>query len=186
MRNKGVVVISTMVTARCPYYLSFRFRKWQYSAGAIISTVHDALFVFAAFAIARAFGFSFEIDQVFVAAILTIIGHSINDTVIYDRIREQLQSGTQSDRVKTFNEALNITLSRTLITSDTTLFVVLLLLSFGGEVLRGFSFALLIGIAVGTYSTIFIAVPVAIDFDRRAEAIKQKANLKQPATLKGK
>jgi SecD/SecF fusion protein len=166
-------------------YILFRFRKWQYSAGAIISTVHDALFVFAAFAIAGAFGFSFEIDQVFVAAILTIIGYSINDTVIiYDRIREQLQIGTQSDRVKIFNEALNITLSRTLITSGTTLFVVIVLLFFGGEVLRGFSFALLIGIVVGTYSSVFIAAPVVIDFDRRVEAVKQKVNLKQSVTAK--
>ncbi len=148
-------------------YILIRFRKWQYSAGAIIATVHDGLFVFAAFGVARLFGIAFEIDQVFVAAILTIIGYSINDTVIiYDRIREQLQSGTNHDRIQLFNDALNITLSRTLITSGTTLFVVVVLLFFGGEVLRGFSFALFIGILVGTYSSIFIAAPVVIDFDK--------------------
>lgn len=147
-------------------YLLIRFRKWQYSAGAIIATLHDGLFVFASFAIARAFGISFEVDQVFVAAILTIIGYSINDTVIiYDRIREQLTAGIRSSRVQIFNDALNITLSRTLITSGTTLFVVIILLFFGGEVLRGFSFALFIGILVGTYSSIFIAAPIVIDFD---------------------
>jgi SecD/SecF fusion protein len=161
-------------------YILFRFRKWQYSAGAIIATLHDALFVFAAFAIARAFGFSFEIDQVFVAAILTIIGYSINDTVIiYDRIREQLQMGTKSDRIVIFNEALNITLSRTLITSGTTLFVVIVLLFFGGEVLRGFSFALFIGIVVGTYSSIFIAAPVVIDFDKGKESAKPVVSTKR-------
>lgn len=166
-------------------YLLIRFRKWQYSAGAIIATLHDGLFVFASFAIARAFGFSFEIDQVFVAAILTIIGYSINDTVIiYDRIREQLGVGTKSNRIQIFNDALNITLSRTLITSGTTLFVVIILLIFGGEVLRGFSFALFIGILVGTYSSIFIAAPVVIDFDRSAEESNSKADTKKMAHAK--
>jgi SecD/SecF fusion protein len=147
-------------------YLLFRFRKWQYSAGAIIATIHDALFVFAAFGIASVVGFPFEIDQVFVAAILTIIGYSINDTVIiYDRIREQLGLRSKGDRKQIFNDALNITLSRTLITSGTTLFVVVVLLLFGGEVLRGFSFALFVGIVVGTYSSIFIAAPVVLDMD---------------------
>lgn len=151
-------------------YLLIRFRKWQYSAGAIIATLHDALFVFAAFGIAAVLGFPFEVDQVFVAAILTIIGYSINDTVIiYDRIREQLTFGTKGDRKQIFNDALNITLSRTLITSGTTLFVVVVLLLFGGEVLRGFSFALFVGIVVGTYSSIFIAAPVVLDMDLKEE-----------------
>lgn len=162
------------------FYILIRFRKWQYSAGAIIATLHDGLFVFASFAIARACGISFEIDQVFVAAILTIIGYSINDTVIiYDRIREQLGVGTKSDRIQIFNDALNITLSRTLITGGTTLFVVIALLLFGGEVLRGFSFALFIGIVVGTYSSIFIAAPVVIDFDRNDESKTSKRETKQ-------
>jgi SecD/SecF fusion protein len=116
-------------------------------------------------------GFPFEIDQVFVAAILTIIGYSINDTVIiYDRIREQLSFGSKGDRKQIFNDALNITLSRTLITSGTTLFVVVVLLLFGGEVLRGFSFALFVGIVVGTYSSIFIAAPVVLDMDVQQES----------------
>ncbi len=166
-------------------YILIRFRKWQYSAGAIIATLHDGLFVFASFAIARAFGISFEIDQVFVAAILTIIGYSINDTVIiYDRIREQLGVGTKSDRVQIFNDALNITLSRTLITGGTTLFVVIALLLFGGEVLRGFSFALFVGIVVGTYSSIFIAAPVVIDFDRPDEITTGKTETKKTTLAK--
>lgn len=152
-------------------YILMRFRKWQYSAGAIIATIHDTLFVFAAYAFAGLFGITFEIDQVFVAAILTIIGYSINDTVIvFDRVREYLHLGTSHDRTKIFNDALNDTLSRTFITSGTTLLVVLVLLIFGGEVLRGFSFALLTGIAVGTYSSLYIAVPAVLDFDPEKQA----------------
>ncbi len=110
-----------------------------------------------------------EVDQVFVAAILTVIGYSLNDTVIiFDRIREYLSIGTSHDRPKIFNDAINSTLSRTLITSGTTLTVVTVLLIFGGEVLRGFSFALLIGILIGTYSSIFIAAPIVLDFDKKS------------------
>lgn len=161
-------------------YILIRFSKWQYSAGAIVATIHDALFVFAAFAIASVLGISFEIDQVFVAAILTIIGYSINDTVIiFDRIREYIGIGTSHDRVKIFNDAINDTLSRTFITAGTTLLVVLVLLIFGGEVLRGFSFALFIGVIVGTYSSIFIASPIVLDLDKNKE--KQPAETKKHA-----
>jgi SecD/SecF fusion protein len=157
-------------------YILIRFKKWTYSTGAIIATVHDTLFVIASFAIARVFGISFEIDQVFVAAVLTIIGYSINDTVIiFDRIREYLSFGANHTREKVFNDAINSTLSRTLITSGTTLIVVVVLLIFGGEVLRGFSFALFIGIVIGTYSSIFIASPVVLDFDKKPEGAKIKA-----------
>ena len=149
-------------------YILLRFRKWQYSTGAIVALIHDTLFTFSAFAIARVFGFSLEIDQVFVAAVLTIIGYSINDTVIiFDRIREYLGFGASHERIKIFNSAINNTLSRTLITSGTTLIVVIVLLFFGGEVLRGFSFAMVIGIVIGTYSSIFIAAPMVIDLDRK-------------------
>jgi SecD/SecF fusion protein len=149
-------------------YIFIRFRKVEFSTGAILALIHDTLFVFAAFAIADVLGFSFEIDQVFVAAVLTIIGYSINDTVIiFDRIREYINYGTDRDEVSLFNSAINNTLSRTLITSGTTLIVVVILLFFGGEVLRGFSFALFVGIVIGTYSSIFIAAPVVIDLNRR-------------------
>lgn len=148
-------------------YILIRFKKWTYSAGAIVATVHDTLFVISSFAIARFFGISFEIDQVFVAAVLTIIGYSINDTVIvFDRIREYVGFGANHDRATVFNDAINSTLSRTLITSGTTLIVVIVLLIFGGEVLRGFSFALVLGIGVGTFSSIFIAAPVVLDLDK--------------------
>lgn len=155
-------------------YILIRFKKWQYSVGAIIATLHDSLFVVAAFAIAHIFGLSFEIDQIFVAAILTVIGHSLNDTVIiFDRLREYLGLGTSQDRAKTVNDAINSTLSRTLITSGTLLVVVTVLLIFGGEVLRGFSFALFVGVFVGTYSSIFIAAPIVLDFDKKREVAKK-------------
>ena len=148
-------------------YILFRFRKWQYSTGAIVALIHDALFTISAFAIARVLGFSLEIDQVFVAALLTIIGYSINDTVIiFDRIREYMNLGTSHEREKIFNSAINSTLSRTLITSGTVLLVVIVLFIFGGEVLRGFSFALIIGVIIGTYSSIFIASPLVVDLDK--------------------
>jgi len=156
-------------------YILIRFKKWQFSTGAIIATAHDALFVIAAFGIAHAFGLSFEIDQIFVAALLTIIGYSINDTVIiFDRIREYLSFGANHDRAKVFNDAINSTLSRTLITSGTVLVVVVVLLIFGGEVLRGFSFALVIGMLIGTYSSIFIASPIVLDFDRSPKVKGEK------------
>ena len=147
-------------------YILIRFRKWQFGLGAIVALFHDTLFVLSAFAIAGLLGVSFEVDQVFVAAILTIIGYSINDTVVvFDRIRENLGIKTGSEKKKVFNESLNSTVSRTLITSVTTLIVVLVLFIFGGAALKGFSFALLVGILIGTYSSIFIATPVVIDLD---------------------
>lgn len=154
-------------------FILIRFKKWQFSMGAIVATAHDALFVVAIFGIAGALGFSLEIDQVFIAALLSVIGYSINDTVIiFDRIREYIGLGTTHDRLKVFNDAINSTLSRTLITSGTTMIVVLVLLFFGGEVLRGFSFALFVGIGVGTFSSIFIAASVVYDLDKK-QAKKQ-------------
>ncbi len=149
-------------------YILIRFRKWQFSLGAIIALVHDTLFVIAAFAIASLFGATFEIDQVFIAAILTVIGYSINDTVIvFDRIRENIDNRGSRNLVKVFNDSINDTLGRTLITSFTTLIVVIVLLFFGGEVLRGFSFALFVGITVGTFSSIYIATPVVVDLMKK-------------------
>ncbi|MCR9081243.1 MAG: protein translocase subunit SecDF [Cyclobacteriaceae bacterium] len=155
-------------------YILVRFRKWQFSLASIAALVHDTLFVIAAFAIATALGATFEIDQVFIAAILTVIGYSINDTVIvFDRIRENIELRGTGKLVNIFNEAINLTLGRTLITSFTTLIVVLVLLIFGGEVLRGFSFALFIGILVGTYSSVYIATPIVVDLMKK-ELDKEK------------
>ena len=157
-------------------YILVRFRKWQFSLASIIALIHDTLFVIAAFAIASAFGATFEIDQVFIAAVLTVIGYSINDTVIvFDRIRENIENRGTGKLVKIFNDAINQTLGRTLITSFTTLIVVIVLLIFGGEVLRGFSFALFIGILVGTYSSVYIATPIVVDLMKREiESEKEK------------
>jgi SecD/SecF fusion protein len=156
-------------------YILIRFRKWQYSAGAIIATLHDTLFVFAAFSIAGFLGMSYEVDQVFVAAILTIIGYSINDTVIiFDRIREYIGFGATHDLRKIFNDAINDTLSRTIITAGTTLLVVIVLLIFGGQVLSGFAFALLVGVSVGTYSSVFIAAPIVLDLDKKGQEKEAK------------
>lgn len=149
-------------------YIVFRFRKWQFGLGAIIALFHDTMFVLSAFAIANLLGISFEADQVFVAAILTIIGYSINDTVVvFDRIRENMGIKSGSELIPVFNESLNNTISRTFITSITTLIVVIVLFLFGGAVLQGFSFALLVGIIVGTYSSIFIATPIVIDLNKK-------------------
>ncbi|HAS39103.1 MAG TPA: protein translocase subunit SecDF [Microscillaceae bacterium] len=150
-------------------YIVARFRRWQYGAGAIAALFHDVLFVLSAFSIAYLLGFSLEIDQVFIAAILTVIGYSINDTVVvFDRIREEDSDNEKARRGQAFgevlNNAINNTLSRTVMTSTTTMVVVLTLFLAGGEVLRGFSFALLVGVLVGTYSSVFIASPIVLDF----------------------
>lgn len=149
-------------------YIVIRFRKWQYGLGAIIALFHDVLMVIAWFGIAKVFGLNLEVDQVFIAAILTVIGYSINDTVVvFDRIREFAKEGSADAFHKTFNKSINETLSRTLITSFTVFIVVAVLLLFGGEVLRGFSFALLIGVIFGTYSSVFIASPIVLDLARK-------------------
>ena len=152
-------------------YILIRFRRWQYSLGAIIALAHDTLAVLGAFALMRMFGVSYEVDQVFIAAMLTIIGYSINDTVIvFDRIRENLSEKPSADVVHVFNTAINNVMTRTLITSLTTLIVVIVLFLFGGEVLRGFSFALIMGILIGTYSSIYIATPIVMDLGRKVKA----------------
>lgn len=145
-------------------YILLRFNKWQFSVGAIFALFHDVMFVLSMFAIVGLMGITYEIDEVFVAAILTIIGYSINDTVVvFDRVREFLRLNPKTRLADTLNKSINSTLSRTLMTSLTTLLVVIILFAFGGEALRGFSFALLVGVIVGTYSSIFIATPIVLD-----------------------
>jgi preprotein translocase subunit SecF len=134
--------------------------------------------------VGEATGMTYEVDQVFVAAILTIIGYSINDTVVvFDRIREVMgnRSGNKANVLATFNDAINSTISRTLMTSLTTLVVVIILFLFGGEVLKGFSFALLVGILVGTYSSIFIASPIAGDLISRSKEKPEPVDTKATA-----
>ena len=148
------------------FYIYIRFRKWQYSMGAVAALAHDVLFVLGAFSILDGLlPFQLEIDQAFIAAILTVIGYSLNDTVVvFDRIREYNRHYHEKRPVMDIiNGALNGTLSRTFNTSLTTLFVLLVIFLFGGEVIRGFMFALLMGVAIGTYSSLFIAAPVMFD-----------------------
>jgi len=157
-------------------YILFRFRKWQFGLGAVAALVHDVLIVFSFYAIFDGIlPFSLELDQHFVAAILTVMGYSMTDTVVvFDRIREFL-AGQAKDSVKdntaTINYALNSTLSRTINTSMITFFVLLAIFIFGGDTIRGFSFALLIGIVIGTYSSLCIATPIVVDFDKKNKAI---------------
>jgi SecD/SecF fusion protein len=152
-------------------YILIRFRKWQFSLGAMIATAHDALMVLSFFTLFRnVLPFSLDIDQAFIAAILTVIGYSINDTVVvFDRIREflELHHAKTDDPKVVINDAINKTLSRTIITALTVLFVLIVLFIFGGDAIKGFSFALLVGVCFGTYSSICIATPVIIDFGKK-------------------
>lgn len=151
-------------------YVLFRFKKWQFSVGSVVALFHDTLIILAIFAILRFFNIDFEIDQVIIAALLTIIGFSINDTVIvFDRVREFDKEFSKLDTATMLNKSINSTLSRTIMTTVTVLVSVLILFIFGGETLRGFSFALLIGVVFGSYSTIFIAVPMILDLRSKAE-----------------
>jgi SecD/SecF fusion protein len=147
-------------------YIVFRFKKWQFGMGALFALFHDVLMVLSLFSLLYGvLPFSLEIDQAFIAALLTVVGYSINDTVVvFDRIREYLGSYKKQEMNEVVNNALNSTLSRTVNTSLSTIFVLLMIFVFGGEVIRGFSFALLIGVIVGTYSSLCIASPVMYDF----------------------
>lgn len=164
IRDSALWAVMTSLAAIFAYIV-LRFRKWQFGLGAVVALFHDVLVVFAMTAIVRELGLSYEIDQVFVAAILTIIGYSINDTVVvFDRIREYLNNHTEKKTMEeTLNEAVGSTFSRTFITAFTTFVVVFILFIAGGEVLKGFSFAMIIGLVFGTYSSIFIATAVVAD-----------------------
>jgi SecD/SecF fusion protein len=155
-------------------YILVRFNRWQYSFAAVVATFHDAFIVVASFSIFRGFlPFSMEVDQTFIAAVLTIIGYSLNDTVIiFDRIRENFNLFPGKPKKEIINQSLNATLSRSIITHLTVLFVVVVLLVFGGASIKGFAFALVIGVIVGTYSSIFIAAPLLADLSGE---IKPKA-----------
>ena len=153
-------------------YILVRFRKWQFSMGAVAALTHDVIITLGAFSLLYSvMPFSLEIDQQFIAAILTVIGYSLNDTVIiFDRIREEI--GLKGWSANTLNHAVSTTLSRTLNTSLTTLLTLLAIFIFGGETLRGFMFAMIIGVVVGTYSSIFVATPLVYDTskNRKEEA----------------
>ncbi|MDO1499874.1 protein translocase subunit SecDF [Winogradskyella maritima] len=160
-------------------YILIRFKRWQFSLGAVAAVFHDVLIVLGIFSLTYKFmPFSMEIDQAFIAAILTVIGYSLNDTVVvFDRIREFLNEHTSWPFGKTINASLNSTLSRTLNTSLTTLVVLLAMFFLGADSLRGFLFALIVGVLVGTYSSLFIATPIMYDTAKKgdaAESLKKK------------
>jgi SecD/SecF fusion protein len=154
-------------------YIFFRFRKWQYGMGALIAMIHDVLIVLSCFSLFSGFlPFTMEVDQAFIAAILTVIGYSINDTVVvFDRLREYVGLyGSKRDDKTLMNDALNSTLSRTINTSLSTFVVLLTIFLLGGDNIRGFVFALMVGVVIGTYSSIFIATPSVLDFSKRLKA----------------
>ncbi|MEA3476536.1 MAG: protein translocase subunit SecD, partial [Bacteroidota bacterium] len=161
-------------------YIAIRFKKWQFGLAGVVALFHDSLITIGLFSLFYNFlPFSMEIDQAFIAAILTIIGYSINDTVIiFDRIREYVGLHPKKELKTNINDALNSTLARTINTSGTTLVVLFSIFIFGGEIIRGFTFALLVGILVGTYSSLFNASPVAFDLlgaGKKRQALKVKS-----------
>ena len=152
--QSGIIAISLSLAAML-FYIWIRF-EWQFSIGSIVALFHDVIITIGIFSI-----LSLEINLSIIAAVLTIVGYSMNDTVvIYDRIRENLNKHTQLNISETANLSINETLSRTIITSVTTLLALLSIYILGGEILRGFSFAMILGVLIGTYSSIFVAAPV--------------------------
>jgi SecD/SecF fusion protein len=162
-------------------YIAIRFKNWQFGLGGVVSLFHDTLVIITAFTLLHGImPFSMEVDQSFIAALLTIIGYSIMDTVIiFDRIREYTHLYPKRDLANNINAAINSTLGRTINTSGITLVVLIVIFIFGGEVLRGFMFALLIGVISGTYSSVFNATPIAYDlimYKRRKKEAKELAS----------
>jgi len=171
--NSFLAVIGSLIVVFL--YILIRFQKWQFSLGAVAAVFHDVLIVLGIFSVTYTFmPFNMEINQAFIAAILTVIGYSLNDTVVvFDRIREYVNEHTKWEFNTTVNAALNSTLSRTLNTSLTTLIVLLAIFIFGGESIRGFMFALIVGVIVGTYSSVFIATPVMYDTQKNKNLLEE-------------
>src|SRR6187401_119302 len=187
---RNATIFSLLIIA---LYIFIRFRDWRYSLGTIVALLHDVLVTLAAFSFLKnVVPFPLELDQHFIAAILTVIGFSMNDTVIvFDRIREYsgIMKGEPKETI--INRAINDTLSRTIMTSLTVFLTILILFIFGGEVTRGFAFAMLIGVITGTYSSIFVAAPLLVDLGKgkalgktgAVTTVNQKSAVK-PAALK--
>jgi SecD/SecF fusion protein len=160
-------------------YIALRFKNWQFGIGGVVALFHDSLIIITMFTLFHGIlPFGMEIDQHFIAALLTIIGYSIMDTVIiFDRIREYRVLYPKRDLGNNINAAINSTLGRTINTSGVTLVVLITIFIFGGEVLRGFTFALIVGVVSGTYSSVFNATPVAYDIILRQQRRKEKKEL---------
>jgi SecD/SecF fusion protein len=169
-------------------YIFIRFRDWRYSVGTIIALLHDVVVTLIVFSFFKDIvPFPLEIDQHFIAAILTVIGFSMNDTVIvYDRIREDSKLMKGESTAVIVNKAINQTLARTVMTSFTVFLTILILFLVGGEVTKGFAFAMLIGVVTGTYSSIFVAAPILIDLARNRPLGKPSAEITKPPVDKKK
>ena len=173
----GAVISVTIALIIIFSYIASRFKRWQFGLGSLTTVFHDAIIVVSLYSLFyNVVPWTMEIDQAFIAAILTIIGYSVNDTVvIFDRIRENMTLFPKRDLKRNINTALNATLSRTINTSGTTIAVLLIIFLFGGEVIRGFAFALMMGVAVGTYSSLFNSAPIAYDLLMMKNKNKLKA-----------
>jgi SecD/SecF fusion protein len=185
IRNRAVMAI-VFALIIIFIYIAIRFKRWQYGLGGVVSLFHDSIIVISLFSIFyNVLPFNLEIDQTFIAAILTIIGYSINDTVIiFDRVREFVGLHPKRTLMNNINTGINSTLARTINTSGTTIVVLLMIFIFGGEVIRGFSFALLVGILVGTYSSVFVASPLAYDLITKRGKNDTDSMMKSKKTLK--
>ncbi|HMU46305.1 MAG TPA: protein translocase subunit SecDF [Chitinophagaceae bacterium] len=191
--RKGAIKATIFAIMVIFLYIFIRFRDWRYSLGTIVALLHDVLVTLAVFSFARKIvPFPLEIDQHFIAAILTVIGFSMNDTVIvFDRIREDSRLMPNAPRAEVINRAINETLSRTIMTSLTVFLTILILFLVGGQVTKGFAFAMLIGVITGTYSSIFVAAPILVDLGgqrnlgkRKSEVVKAKATQMEKTTAK--
>jgi len=166
--QSGIIAISLSLAAML-FYIWIRF-EWQFSVGSIVALFHDVIITVGVFSI-----LSLEINLSIIAAVLTIVGYSMNDTVvIYDRIRENLNKYTKLNISETANLSINETLSRTVITSATTLLALFSIFILGGEILKGFSFAMILGVIIGTYSSIFVAAPVLKFFKVNYKTLEKK------------
>ena len=164
--KRGAIKATIFAMLAIFIYIFIRFRDWRYSVGTIVTLIHDVLITLAVFSFLKdVVSFPLEIDQHFIAAVLTVIGFSMNDTVIvFDRIREYSRDKKGESKTVVINSAINDTLSRTIMTSLTVFLTLLILFIFGGEVTKGFAFAMMIGVITGTYSSIFVGAPILIDF----------------------
>jgi SecD/SecF fusion protein len=181
--KRGAVKATIFAMLAIFIYIFIRFRDWRYSVGTIVTLIHDVLVTLAVFSFLKDIvPFPLEIDQHFIAAVLTVIGFSMNDTVIvFDRIREYSRDMKGETKTKIINSAINDTLSRTIMTSLTVFLTLLILFIFGGEVTRGFAFAMMIGVITGTYSSIFVGAPILVDFakDKPLGAAKEVVTKKK-------
>ena len=175
LKSSTIAIVLAMLAIFA--YIFIRFGQWQYSTGAIIGLAHDVIFTLSIFSLLHGvLPFNMDVNQAFIAAILTVIGYSINDTVIvFDRIRENLKFSTEADdHGVIINKSLNTTLSRTFNTSMTLFVVLLIMFLFGGPAIKGFLFALLIGVVIGTYSSLCVSTPLLLDFSAKLHTTKGK------------